>query len=599
MLKRSLILLVLVHFFDPIIKAASCSQPTSRSACEEAETKRVADFRATTLFQKLSLSQQCLLVSAIQASTAETVLFEKGEPLLEHTLNNPKIMHAIVTIQKANNCSKMQTQEIDALTTTITKQVFINTKTDISPKTLIFLPWENSYTRLEQMCRSVKHPLHLGRYEFTKLFTDILGSSHDDSTKVSPTLAPLFNLTLPIPMTRSQTCCVNSKCTLVAIGGYNGTVQIRSLIDGRKRFSFSHDGAVNCCAFSPDSKWLAVGTNTGSITRWSLLTGEKLNENRTGQAINCLWINPQTTALTVYQFGNIITRWDLTKNTFQSFPFGEASVLAFDSNQTHCAIYRDQETHIVRIEDQALITSLHTGSLTSAQFGYNDESLICISKNKQSLTVWNLISGNQITFAEKNVPITCIALAKAAPSIAFGLENGTLCHVDYQIRGKQWPVAGPVTKVSISADGNRAASLSDEYGIAVVDKKRKQFLYADKQSIPDSDYTEFLLTPDGQYLISTSEGTGTKTFLTIRMLHEQALELLRECSAGQIELIEDLAALTLAPATSQKPLLTRKEKVKLTAYQSALFHFLPDFIKQVLLRTDKILITSAAEVTKV
>ena len=599
MLKRSLILLVLVHFFDPIIKAASRSQSAFRSLCEEeAEAKHRTDFHANTLFQKLSLSQQYLLVSAIQASIAEAVSLERREAILKHTLNNPKVIHAIVSIQKVNSYWKMHAQEIDSLTTAIIEQIATNTKKDMPPEALMLFPWENSYTRLEQTLCSIKHPLHLGRYEFAKLFTDSF-RSRDGGSSVSPALAPLFELTLPTKHCLVRMCAVNNQSSLIATAGYEGLVSVRSLRNGKQLFIFMNDGEIRTCAFAPDNTWLAVATCKGGITLWSLQTGKKVAEIQHRCAIKRLFINPEGTKITTIDIENIMTRWDWRNNTAQIISFQQMPILALDSDQTHCAIYHNQETFIVRLEDQAIITSLRTGPLTSAHFGHDDSSLICLSTDKYQLVVWDLVSGEPTTFEEEDAPITCIALAKTAPWIVFGLENGKTWRLNYQGQGEYWPLNGSITAVAISADGSRAAAVSSEYEIAVTDSKQENFLYAEKKQLTKSDYQDFLFTPDGQYLISTYDNKGHNASLTIHMFAEQALELLRECSAGQIELIEDLAALAIAQPKTDKRLLEGKEKVKLTAYQSALFHFLPDFIKQVLLRTDRILITPATEVTKV
>jgi WD40 repeat protein len=568
----------------------------------EVETKQRADFHTSKLLQELSICQQQLLVSAVQISVAEArLLDEKREALRKQVLNNPKVIQAVVTIQKAaiqNRSWEIDARELDSLTTTIIEQIAGAKACTEQPNVLKPLPWQNSLTSLEQTLCSIKNTHHLSRYEFAKLFTDSF-RSRDGGSSVNPTLAPLFDLTIPTKHRFMRMCAVNNQSSLLATAGYEGLVSVRSLRNGKQLFIFMNDGDISSCAFAPDNSWLAVTTRKGGITLWSLQTGEKVAEIQHRCAIDRLFINPEGTKITTIDIENIMTRWDWRNNTAQIISFQQMPILALDSDQTHCAIYHNQETFIVRLEDQAIITSLRTGPLTSAHFGHDDSSLICLSTDKRQLVVWDLVSGEPTTFEEEDAPITCIALAKTAPWIVFGLENGKAWRLNYQGRGEYWPLNGSITAVAISADGSRAAAVSSEYEIAVTDSKQKNFLYAEKKQLTDSDCQDFLFTPDGQYLISTYETTGKQASLTIHMFAEQALELLRECSAGQIELIEDLASLTLIHPATQKPLLTRKEKVKLTAYQSALFHFLPDFIKQVLLRTDKILITPATEVTKI
>jgi WD40 repeat protein/serine/threonine protein kinase len=69
----------------------------------------------------------------------------------------------------------------------------------------------------------------------------------------------------------------------LAAGDWKGTVKVWDLVNGQlvKTFSSDHQGSVQACIFSADSRRLSAATSNGIVLAWDLATGAHLASSRT------------------------------------------------------------------------------------------------------------------------------------------------------------------------------------------------------------------------------------------------------------------------------------------------------------------------------
>ncbi len=600
----SLFLIFAIFTFPQGLKPSSCSSTQNASSTS-------ASTYSNNFLTTLTSDQQQALASAIQQSITESYQqnpHENTEARFKRTLNNPKVLNTLGIIRQQVRRTNGQiaydtlSTELDVLTSTIIREQLSHTTTcsssnSTSSSAPSSISSENSYTQLAAQL----YELSLNEQNFNAIVTPFLLLEKDG--KIHRSFAPVFNLLIPTRHNYiSNTCAIDKTNTLVATGDYKGNVQIRELISGKRLminngkefFSAANPDSVTCLAFSPDSKTIAVGTQTGHITLWSLVSGKQLTQRHSHAAVLSLQIDPVGPTITTTHFGNSIERWNLQTNVLTTGGFQNSRLLAISNDGERFAIVLGQETLIQDSSTNEIITRLNTGAITMGKFSSHGDQFLAVSQDAQALNVWNLATGeiqSHLDNKERPCQITSFTRAQEADIIGIRWNNGVIYIVDLAnaaIEGFNTEVDTPI--IALSANGQKIAFVNINNTICVVTRIANSFKMSYEHQLPleQGVITDCSLSADGNYLVAIHSQQGQETNnLFIHMFDEPAYKLLKNCSPCALELIENLIATTMRA----EPILTPEEKVQLTPYESILFRSVPDFIKHVLLRTNKILIT--------
>lgn len=604
-------LLLAGHIVPATSNAASCSQ-TSVS-CASSTT--------TTSTSILSAAQQQLLQSAIRESALEASMQSKANDLYKQTLSNPKVLNAILTIQKQLSASSSQSselliKELDELANTLVRKALV--KPQNSAKTANTTATLLTPTELQKQLRCSTHTHHFGNTEFNRLITPFLihygfkldstNATFTHTEELHPSLEPAFDLLIPTKHSKLTCCAIDQNSRFVATCGQEGSVEIRSLATGKKLLTLPNPGtgSITCCSFAPDSSWLAVGTQAGYMIAWSLQSGKIIAAKRCSGATLTIRINPASTTIVTTHYGNVIEQWDIKEDFERNIRCQNSTVLAISPDCTLFAIIgEDNVVRIRTLENGTTVARLRTGRLQRGQFSDDNEIFLGLKHNGSTLALWHIKSQScRGRLQDEQARVQDFTCAQQAPVLCFAFKNKAngivdLTNTDHSAKFKS---SIPMTHVAITANGERTVFVSEENMIYAVQPTlaKDKYIYASQLRRTEGPITNCLLSPDGNYAIATQVqiGSGEKEAtnnLFIHMFEEPALETIKHCNPEVLELIQDLLALTVENLSTQQPLTTGKEKVHLTSYQSALFRLIPDFIKQVLLRTNKILITPATK----
>lgn len=617
-----LFLIFAIFTFPQRLNPSSCSSTFNSSSTSSASSQywKESSQRSHATPQAVAPTCRQFLLSAIKDSITESLQqapSEDTEARFKRTLNNPKVLNTLGIIRRELTHTDDQTatpsydtvnRKLDALTATLIREQLshttpCNSSNSTSSSAPASISWKNSYTQLATLLCSPNDELSLNEQNFNAIVTPFLLSKKDG--QIPNSFKPAFNLLIPTRHNSiSDTCAIDKTNTLVATGDYKGNVQVRELVSGKRLminngkefFSVANPGSVTCLAFSPDSKAIVVGTQTGHITVWSLESGKQMAQRHSSAAVLSLQIDAAGTTVTTAHACNSIEHWNRQANAHKTVVFQNARLLDISNDGEQYAIVHGQTTLIQNSSTNKTITRLNTGAITMGKFNSSGDQFLCISENKQALTVWNIATNTiekQIQNPEVGSKIITFIYSPEANIIGIQWTNGDLYRAELatdEIQRATTELDTPTTVMALSADGQKMAFVNTNNLICIVTPTEKSFkiIYLHQLSLEQGAITHCSLSADGNYFVAVHSQREQETDnLFIHMFEETAYKLLKNCSACTLELIEDLIAVT----TYSKPILTCKEKVQLTPYQSILFRSVPDFIKHVLLRTNKILIT--------
>ena len=282
-----------------------------------------------------------------------------------------------------------------------------------------------------------------------------------------------------------------------------------------------HIGAVTAIAFGPNERLLASGGTDGKVCLWDTFTGKRIHVlNGHAGKVNCVVFSPDGKRLASGGTDTNVIIWDTEMGrklyTLQGHN-APVKAITFLGDGRRC--YSGSENMVVRIWD------LESGESTAIQLAAGDRVLHDqVLNTTMHRMVWNAMSDDR----KRTLTAVCLDLGKEplykswadisaglaiSPDgrlLAFGTKGSSrerpllkVCNVNdgahlLALKGH----LDEITSVTISPDGKRLASASEDQTIKIWDMSAGEEI-----STLHEEQTAFCLafSPDGQRLASGSE----------------------------------------------------------------------------------------------
>ncbi len=236
-------------------------------------------------------------------------------------------------------------------------------------------------------------------------------------------------------------CSPDRKRTLTA--SYDGTAIVRDARTGDVVKVFKCQGAVRCCAFSPDGKELVTAAD--QTTLWDVETGQRLRTlgDRNDRAVAVAYSRDGSEIVTASSDSTSIVCWE-TKTGRKIRTVGKTDKVdadpraAFSPDGTRAANSTSDEPTTVRLWDVhsgAELRSLHLedGAWVNSLAISSDCRFILTGTENSTVVLWNAETGNAIrTFDLHDIKDDTRILGKVC-SVAFTSDNHAVVGTDVAI----------------------------------------------------------------------------------------------------------------------------------------------------------------------
>ncbi|MBI5295032.1 MAG: hypothetical protein HY869_06120 [Chloroflexi bacterium] len=318
-----------------------------------------------------------------------------------------------------------------------------------------------------------------------------------------------------------------------------------------------HDDSVLSAAFSPDGTFVATGSSDHFIRVWEMSTGKETLQMHHDDVVQAVAFSPDGKQIASASADHTIRVWDIPsgKEIVRMAQSGSKLFIAYSPNGKH--IVSSGSDRIVHVWDAStgkeIAHFLHADSVTSVAFS-PDNIHVATGSMDHTARVWDIVTGMEVAHVVHEKSVTAVAFSPDGKIVVSGSMDTTAKTWDATTgegvaitlnEGERGAVSvircvAPVTSVAFSPDGKYIAIGSEESNIDWMSSEIAPTLNVWKVSLDNwdgyrislslrNDVTAVAFSPDGQYLLSSSEDNTARVWELVtgreisRMTHDDTV----------------------------------------------------------------------------
>lgn len=266
------------------------------------------------------------------------------------------------------------------------------------------------------------------------------------------------------------------------------------------QYFFDTKGWLSTFSVSIDGTWVATGDQNGNVAVWNIVNGEEIArfEGQPGEVISVA-ISPDKTLLTAVTDNRVISLWDLEKKELRY-------LFKKQDSRVNKVLFTHDGQYVVSGGDdfQVKFWDVNTGNFVKKYPSTQkindisispDSTIIALALNDAAIELMDFNSG-EIRKTFKNIKIVdSFEIIKFLPSnslLVTGSENGivriwningtSIWETPRQDKNGKAVEPSPIKSITISDDGTKLATLSEDNSLYVWDIGLKSLLVSKKIS---------------------------------------------------------------------------------------------------------------------
>ncbi len=331
----------------------------------------------------------------------------------------------------------------------------------------------------------------IGNIAFAPDSAHVVTSDKDGVAHLWNAVSGDIELTLPSAGSALNAVAFSPHGQFIATGSEGGLVQLWT-DDGRLVFTVEAEGSVNSIAFSPDDTKLLTAGGDNRARLWDVATGAELNEFAHVAPVVTAAFSPDWTRVVSASKDGTARIWDaetgkelavlmaptvetagrrsVEVNSASFSPTGDRVVTASTDN-----FARVWDVSDVGVGPAKLVSELrgHSGEVFSATFS-GDSRFVVTASRDATARVWEAASGDSIAILRGHT--------KAVSSASIDVDGERVVTASFDGTARVWQAGtsaaarmsyltrgDPLTSISLSPDGTRAAIVDSAGRLQIVD----------------------------------------------------------------------------------------------------------------------------------